>query len=86
MIHLPGHSAGGIGLWEGATRMFFSGDTIYDGPLIDDDVANYVRSMERLRALPVRVVHGGHFPSFGRERFVALIDAYLAEKRFDRSA
>ena len=44
--------------------------------MIDD----YVRSMERLRALPVRVVHGGHFASFGRERFVALIDAYIAEK------
>src|SRR5215470_2663733 len=81
VIHLPGHSPGGIGLWEGATGIFFSGDTIYDGPLIDDDVADYVRSMERLRALPVRVVHGGHFPSFGRERFIALIDDYLASKR-----
>jgi len=81
VIHLPGHSPGGIGLWEVATGIFFSGDTIYDGPLIDDVVADYVRSMEGLRALPVRVVHGGHFPSFGRERFIALIDAYLAEKR-----
>jgi glyoxylase-like metal-dependent hydrolase (beta-lactamase superfamily II) len=80
VIHLPGHSPGGIGLWEAATGIFFSGDTIYDGPLIDDVVEDYVRSMERLRALPVRVVHGGHFPSFGRERFIRLIDAYLAEK------
>jgi glyoxylase-like metal-dependent hydrolase (beta-lactamase superfamily II) len=81
VIHLPGHSPGGIGLWEAATGIFFSGDTIYDGPLIDDVVEDYIRSMERLRALPVRVVHGGHFPSFGRERFIALIDAYLAAKR-----
>jgi glyoxylase-like metal-dependent hydrolase (beta-lactamase superfamily II) len=81
VIHLPGHSPGGIGLWEAATGIFFSGDTIYDGPLIDDVVEDYVRSMERLRALPVRIVHGGHFPSFGRERFVTLIDVYLAEKR-----
>jgi glyoxylase-like metal-dependent hydrolase (beta-lactamase superfamily II) len=80
VIHLPGHSPGGIGLWEAATGIFFSGDTIYDGPLIDDVIADYVRSMERLRALPVRVVHGGHFPSFGWERFHQLIDAYLAEK------
>jgi len=80
VIHLPGHSPGGIGLWEAATATLFSGDTIYDGPLVDDVIDDYVRSMERLRALPVRVVHGGHFASFGRERFVALIDAYIAEK------
>jgi glyoxylase-like metal-dependent hydrolase (beta-lactamase superfamily II) len=85
VIHLPGHSPGGIGLWEAATGIFFSGDTIYDGPLIDDVVADYIRSMERLRALPVRVVHGGHFPSFGRERFIELIDTYLAEKRLPGS-
>jgi glyoxylase-like metal-dependent hydrolase (beta-lactamase superfamily II) len=81
VVHLPGHSPGGIGLWEAATGIFFSGDTIYDGPLIDNVIDDYIRSMERLRALPVRVVHGGHFPSFGRERFIALIDAYLAAKR-----
>jgi hypothetical protein len=36
--------------------------------------------MERLRDLPVRIVHGGHFPSFGRERFVELIEEYLFTK------
>ena len=82
IIHLPGHSPGGIGLWEAATGILFSGDTIYDGPLIDDVIDDYIRSMERLRSVPVRVVHGGHFASFGRERFVALIDSYLAAKRY----
>jgi glyoxylase-like metal-dependent hydrolase (beta-lactamase superfamily II) len=85
VFHLPGHSPGSIGLWEAASGIFFAGDTVYDGPLIDDayhsNVAAYIRSMERLRDLPVRVVHGGHFPSFGRERFVELIDGYLREKR-----
>src|SRR5262245_34335833 len=85
VLHLPGHSPGGIALWEAATGILFSGDTVYDGPLIDDayhsDIDDYVRSMERLRTLPVRVVHGGHFASFGRERFVELIDGYLSAKR-----
>ena len=85
VFHLPGHSPGSIGLWEKASGVFFAGDTVYDGPLIDDayhsDIAAYIRSMERLRDLPVRVVHGGHFPSFGRARFVELIDGYLNEKR-----
>ncbi len=84
VLHLPGHSPGGIALWEAASGILFSGDTVYDGPLIDDayhsDIDDYIRSMERLRLLPVRTVHGGHFASFGRERFVALIDAYIAEK------
>jgi glyoxylase-like metal-dependent hydrolase (beta-lactamase superfamily II) len=84
VMHLPGHSPGSIGLWEPAAGILFSGDAIYDGPLIDElpdsDVAAYVRSMKRLRELPVRVVHGGHEPSFGRERLVELADAYLARR------
>jgi len=37
--------------------------------------------MERLQALPVEVVHGGHDPSLGRERLLELTDAYLARRR-----
>lgn len=86
VMHLPGHSPGSIALWEKATGILFSGDVVYDGPLIDDcyhsDVGDYLASMERLRRLPVRAVHGGHFPSFGPERFRELIDEYLAGKRW----
>src|SRR5262249_15295516 len=71
VLHLPGHSPGSIGLWEAATGILFSGDAIYDGPLLDEldhsDVADYIRTMRRLSALPVRVVHAGHDPSFGRD-------------------
>jgi hypothetical protein len=28
----------------------------------------------------VRVVHGGHDPSFGRERLIELVDAYLERR------
>lgn len=84
VLHLPGHSPGSIALWEPKTGILFAGDAIYDGPLIDDcyhsDVGAYVASMERLRRLPVRIVHGGHFASFGPERFLELIDAYLGAK------
>lgn len=81
ILHLPGHSPGSIGLWEAATGILFSGDAIYDGPLLDEldhsDIPAYVRTMQRLRELPVSVVHAGHDPSFGRERLVELCDAYL---------
>jgi hypothetical protein len=36
--------------------------------------------MQRLRELPVTVVHAGHDPSFGRDRLVELCDAYLAKR------
>jgi glyoxylase-like metal-dependent hydrolase (beta-lactamase superfamily II) len=85
VLHLPGHSPGSIALWEAATGILFSGDTVYDGPLADDCyhsvIADYLASVERLRRLPVRVVHGGHFPSFGAERHRELIDDYIAGKR-----
>lgn len=84
ILHLPGHSPGSIGLWEAKTGILFSGDAIYDGPLLDElpgsDIPTYVATMKRLRALPVAVVHAGHDPSFGRARLRELCDAYLAKR------
>lgn len=85
VLHLPGHSPDSIGLYDEANGVLFSGDAVYDGPLIDgntdSDVEAYATTMERLRALPVTVVHGGHDPSFGRDRLVELCDEYLARVR-----
>jgi len=84
VIHTPGHSPGGIALWEAATGVLFSGDIVYDGPLIESDdpaeQAQYVESMKRLYDLPVRVVHGGHFPSYDGERHRQIIRDWLAGK------
>lgn len=84
VIHTPGHSPGGIALWEAATGILFSGDIVYDGPLIEDtdhaDARDYHASMERLYDLPVRVVHGGHFPSYGQERHREIIRNWLDGK------
>ncbi len=84
VLHLPGHSPGSIGLWEANTGTLFSGDAIYDGPLLDEidgaDIPAYVRTMKRLHELPVEIVHAGHDPSFGRARLIELCDAYLAKR------
>ncbi|MEE3214979.1 MAG: MBL fold metallo-hydrolase, partial [Pseudomonadota bacterium] len=81
VVHTPGHSPGGIALWEASTGTLISGDILYDGELIEDayhsDLDDYARSLERLRRLPIRTVHGGHFPSFSGERCHALIDDWL---------
>jgi glyoxylase-like metal-dependent hydrolase (beta-lactamase superfamily II) len=85
VIHTPGHSPGGIGLFEAKTRIFLSGDIIYDGPLIDDayhsDVGDYVTTLARIAKLPVSIVHGGHFPSFGKVRFGQVVEEYVEGKR-----
>ena len=85
VIHTPGHSPGGIALWERKTGALFSGDIVYDGPLILDtyhaDLSDYDASMERLDCLPVQIVHGGHFPSFGRDRLKELIREYRGGRR-----
>lgn len=84
VLHVPGHSPGSIALWEKATGTLFSGDAIYDGPLLDEiegsDIAAYVTTMRRLRELPVEIVHAGHEPSFGRERLVEICGEYLANR------
>ena len=84
VLHLPGHSPGSIGLWNAAEGTLFSGDAIYDGPLLDElpdsDITAYCRTMERLLTLPVQAVHGGHDPSFGRDRLRELARSYLQRR------
>ncbi len=85
VLHLPGHSPGSIGLWEERSGILLSGDAVYrDGPLLDQmpgsDIDAYLRTMERLRDLPVTTVHGGHDPSFGHARLVEIATAYIDER------
>jgi glyoxylase-like metal-dependent hydrolase (beta-lactamase superfamily II) len=81
VLHLPGHSPGSIGLWEAATGILFSGDAIYDGPLLDEiagsSIPDYLQTMRRLERLPARVVHAGHDPSFDGARLRQLARQYL---------
>lgn len=83
VLHAPGRGAGGIALWEAETGSLFTSDMLYDGPhglaWPPDDPALYARSLRRFRALPVTVVHGGHYGSFDRVRMIALIDEQLAD-------
>ena len=89
VLHTPGHSPGSIALWEEATAILFSGDAVYDGPLVDDcyhsDIDAYRTTRGRLLAIPARVVHGGHFPSLDGARLRALIRQFLDEKQKARA-
>ena len=82
VLHLPGHTPGEVGLWEAETGTFFSGDCVYENPpfldeLPESNIEDYLESMRRLRDLPVRMVHGGHDDSFGRNRLIEMVDYYL---------
>ncbi len=82
VLHLPGHSPGGIGLFEASSGVLFGADAIYDGPLIYEgpgmSVSDYLETFEKLKALDVSIVHGGHDPSFGSERMHEIIAKYEA--------
>jgi glyoxylase-like metal-dependent hydrolase (beta-lactamase superfamily II) len=84
VLHLPGHSPGSIGLWEASSGTLFSGDALYDGPLLDElptsNIADYLRTMRRLRELPVRTVHAGHDPSFDGDRLRELAGDYIRRR------
>lgn len=81
VLHLPGHTPGSAALFERDTRTLFSGDTVYDGELLDElpesNIPDYVASMRRLMTVEPNVVHAGHDPSFDGDRLLELIDAYL---------
>lgn len=81
VLHLPGHSPGQVGLFHHDSGTLFGADAIYDGPLIYDgpgmSVIDYVATLRRLRDMPVRVVHGGHDPSFDKARLDQIVETYL---------
>jgi glyoxylase-like metal-dependent hydrolase (beta-lactamase superfamily II) len=81
VLHLPGHSPGSIGLLEARTGIFFSGDAVYEGNLLDglpgSDVPDFLETMRRLRELPLQTVHPGHDESFGVARLRQICGDYL---------
>ncbi|HII05928.1 MAG TPA: MBL fold metallo-hydrolase [Methanotrichaceae archaeon] len=66
VIHTPGHSPGGICLYEPRAKVLFSGDTVFPhGNIGRTDLfagkdADLIRSIERLTKLEVEVLYPGH--------------------------
>ena len=80
VLHTPGHTAGSLCLWDEAHGALFSGDAIYvDSKLGWEDPVAFAASLERLRDLDVRVVHGGHGRSFDGAELRTTVDAALRD-------
>ncbi len=81
VLHLPGHSPGGIGLLDEADGLFLTGDAIYDEEILDDlpgaHIPDYLRTMERLRQVQCRLAIGGHGPEMTCARMQAIAEGYL---------
>jgi glyoxylase-like metal-dependent hydrolase (beta-lactamase superfamily II) len=88
VMHLPGHTPGLVCLWAAASRVLFSDDHLLEhvspNPLVDLEgqreprhkaLVEYLRSIQRVRSLPVALVAPGHADPFTGH--VALIDRLL---------
>lgn len=84
VLHLPGHSPGGIGLLDEIDGLLLAGDAVYDGELLDDipgaSVPDYLKTMARLADLDCRLVLAGHGAPFGRARLREIALGYIQSK------
>ncbi|MBN8630286.1 MAG: MBL fold metallo-hydrolase [Rhodobacterales bacterium] len=84
VLHLPGHSPGGIGLLDERDGLFLTGDAIYDDEILDDleggSIPDYLRTMERLCRIDCRLAIGGHGPEMTRRRMVEIAEDYLRRR------
>lgn len=82
VLHLPGHSPGCIALIDRENGVFFPGDAIYRGTLVDDlphsDRAVYRETMARIAALDIAIAHGGHNEALTGQEMHEIALGYLA--------
>jgi glyoxylase-like metal-dependent hydrolase (beta-lactamase superfamily II) len=89
VLHLPGHTPGLVCLWAAREKVLFSDDHLLEhvspNPLVDLEgqkeprhkaLLEYLRSIERVRALDVGLVAPGHAEPFSGH--AAIIDRLLA--------
>ena len=84
VLHLPGHSPGGIGLLDEQGGLFLTGDAIYDDEILDDlpgaSVPDYRHTMDRLRGIDFRLAIGGHGPEMTLARLTGIAEDYLRRR------
>lgn len=75
-VHTPGHASNHLCFWDAARRMLLTGDHVMAGSTVviappDGDMAAYISSLEKVRALGAAVIGPAHGP------LITEPDAYL---------
>lgn len=83
VLHTPGHSSDHVCFYVEGAASLFSGDTILgEGTAViappDGDMAAYMATLRRLRAMPIDRIYPGHFRAIDGGR--AVIEGYLAHR------
>jgi glyoxylase-like metal-dependent hydrolase (beta-lactamase superfamily II) len=83
-VHTPGHESGHCCYYDPERRILFTGDTILSTgtvviPPPDGDMAAYLASLRRLRALDLARIYPGHGPPIDRP--YEKIDEYIAHRQ-----
>lgn len=79
ILHVPGHTAGSIALWDPADGTLFTGDAAYVDDLLSwNDEEAFRSSITRLAEIPASRVCGGHGRVFGSEELRALAAGFSA--------
>jgi glyoxylase-like metal-dependent hydrolase (beta-lactamase superfamily II) len=87
VLHTPGHSPDHVALWHMASRSIFTGDLVVSGSSVmihasrGGNLSDYMRSLERVRALNAARLLPAHGPVVDDP--AALLTAYI-EHRLDR--
>ncbi len=81
VIHVSGHTAGSIALWDAAAGLVFTGDTAaLDDPLHAEDEEVFMASLIRLRSCRWSSSAPAQSRPFGRDELRALIDEQLVAR------
>lgn len=84
VIHVPGHSPGGIVLWERSSGILFAGDMAHAGPngigrtaFYHANLDDMRKSVEKMLAIPATHIYPGHFDPFGEDKYRSILQLYL---------
>ena len=85
VVHTPGHSPDHLCFWHEASRTLFSGDLLVEGATVvvpasrGGRLSEYLRSLERVRALAPRLALPAHGPDI--QAPLELLTSYIAHRR-----